>query len=74
METPLMTPSLHKRAPHSAPSDVTVHYSIDAEAHVRAAARLVELDPDESAQRTAAVLYAMAGRIRGSRGEVTVRW
>jgi hypothetical protein len=69
-----MHPRIPNAAQHSAGADVTMHYSIEAEAHVRAAARLVELNPDESAQRTAAVLYAMAGRIRGSRGEVTVRW
>jgi hypothetical protein len=51
-----------------------MHYIIEAEGHLRTAARLVELDPGSEAQRTAAVLYRMATRLRGQRGEVTVRW
>lgn len=58
-------------APQSSP---VVRYSITAETHVREAARCLELDPSEDAQHTAAMLYRLATRIRGSRGEVTVRW
>lgn len=42
-------------------------YLIDAEAHARQAARLVELDPDPDAQREARVLILAAQRIRDRR-------
>ncbi len=58
----------------TAAGGITMHYALEAEQHVRSAARIVELDPDADAQRTAAVLYRLATRLRGHRGEVTVRW
>lgn len=46
---------------------VTVRYQIEAEAHARQAARLVELDPEPDAQREARILYLAAQRIRARR-------
>ncbi len=51
----------------TATSGAAMTYYIDAEAHARAAARLVELDPDLDAQREARILYLAAQRIRSRR-------
>lgn len=40
---------------------------IEAEAHVRVAGRLVELDPDPDAQREAKLLFLIAQRLRARR-------
>jgi hypothetical protein len=60
--------------PHSAATaaDSPMHYLIECEARVRDAARMLELEP--TLTREAAVLYRVATRLRGERGEVTLRW
>jgi hypothetical protein len=55
--------------PRSAAPDVAVRYLIEAEAHARQAARLVELAPDADARRDARILYRAAMRIRARRLE-----
>jgi hypothetical protein len=42
-------------------------YLIEAEAHVRQAARLIELNPALDAQRTARALFRFASRLRSDR-------
>lgn len=51
----------------TAPGGPTMHYIIEAEAHARAAGRLVELDPDPEAQREARILFLAAARLRARR-------
>ena len=45
----------------------TMHYLIEAEAHTRAALRLVELDPSDEARREAGILQLVAQRLRARR-------
>ena len=42
-------------------------YLIEAEAHARQAARLIEIDPDPDAQREAAIVFRVAQWIRARR-------
>jgi hypothetical protein len=51
----------------SPPVGSPTNYLIEAEAHVRQAARLVELSPAPEAQRTARALFLFASRIRADR-------
>lgn len=59
----------HDAAPHSAAPATTMHYLIEAEAHARQAARLVELLIDEDARRDARLLILAAQRLRARRLE-----
>lgn len=63
-----MSPRPHHREQRSTTVGSPIHhYLIEAETHVRQAARLVELDPAPDAQRTARALFLFASRIRGDR-------
>jgi hypothetical protein len=62
-----MQPRPTTGAQSSAAGAAPTMYLIEAEAHVRQAARLIELDPTPDAQRTARALFLFASRIRGDR-------
>jgi hypothetical protein len=51
----------------SPPVGSPTNYLIEAEAHVRQAARLIELNPALDAQRTARALFRFASRLRSDR-------
>jgi hypothetical protein len=57
-------PPEHRKA---SPQAAATMYLLEAEAHARQAARLIELDPDPDAQREAAIVYRVAQQLRSRR-------